>query len=346
MARRTRFFEFPPPPDFATAVAFKRASLFPIECQTPDPNISDVDFVWTHADFFSKIDLGMYLNETSRCATENMRWVLADRLVRPIGDAEQLNDIASRTRRIKSLIKSKGSNPNVYICSDPSIDDDFVSTCHKLDAVAETLAALKRWAQNDDLGVLTRSYEWPNWIDMIDSPVTESIDAQITVLCDVDVDDIVLHETEFVVRIQKPGWVPFGPYWTCQRLRELNERRKKHVRETKRRFEIEFHKHETDVRAVCRALVELDEACFYAAYDYDHPTFCDEIVCATKMSPIEIARAVYLAQCGFPVPLSSTNIFKWFTVSDPIPNDGIFKASEWAACVDKMREKWGEPFVL
>jgi hypothetical protein len=64
------------------------------------------------------------------------------------------------------------------------------------------------------------------------------------------------------------------------------------------------------------------------------------------MTPVELARAVYLAQCGFPVPLLVTRLYKWFDVSETEPNDGIFSSTKWAHVREKLIKKWGEPFVL
>jgi hypothetical protein len=339
--KRTRFYDDPPEPNVSTAILYKRASLFPIECIAPT-KIKNVDFVWVHADFALKISLDDFLGETDRCATKQFRWILADRLVRPLSDPHVLRQIADRVSRQKPRIRK--STPRPFICPDPIIEDadDFVTKCSKLTQLRESVEKLIDW------GLDVPRPKWPDWMAFAEHPVHESIDAQITIVCDCDPDEILWDSDvgEYVRAFEKPKWTRLGKGWTTPRLRELNTERKNTSKKIEREFEIAYERHKAEALDLGKRLVELDEECFYGSYDYAYPEFGDRIETTHTMTSVELARAVYLAQCGFPVPLRSTIIYKWFDVSETEPNDGIFSSTKWAHVREKLIKKWGEPFVL
>ncbi len=231
----------------------------------------------------------------------------------------------------------------MYVCRDPVIDpaDDFMVNCRKLDEIVESLVKLRGWF--DEPNVLTANYDWPNWAEFANNPVHESVDAQIIITCGCDPNEIVF-ANEYVLKHPPTNeWFRVGEYWTCDRLQRLNEKRRNISKRIENEFKQLLEQHMHEIRAVSKALIELDEACFYASYPYEFPKWG---AISDEVAGVDLARSVYLAQCGFPVPLTSSRVFKWFCVSEDEPHDGVFSRAQWLECRKQMRRKWGEPFVF
>lgn len=280
-------------------------------------------FAWVSRAFYDTIP-----TIANTCVTAEMRWVIQDRLLRPLISRKHLARIRDSVLEMKRRIDERGTSPRPFLPPHVTFDaPDFVTRCSRAAEIQTAYLRIHDW--------LGAPVETPDvqWMQYVENPVHESIDAQILVVASMVSDsqhDIVWYPPtqEFVVRLKRkhPDWYHVADtYWSCERLARLNSERKHKSIAIEKEFETELAKHDAFFKEAGAFLMRIDEACFYVPYvtpDKTYPEFVD-----AQTSTDETA---YWAQCGFPVNAPKVSVRRFFDVSMREPNDGVFSKSRWA----------------
>lgn len=280
-------------------------------------------FAWVSRAFYETVSI-----VPITCATDEMKWIMTDRLLRPLVSRKHLARIRENVVDMRKRIDERGTSPRPLLPSHVTLDaPDFVTQCSRAAEIQTAYARVHDWLGET---VVTPDVDWMQYVE---NPVHESIDARIHVVASMVSDsqqDIVWHAPtqEFVVRLKRknPEWYHVaGPYWSCERLARLNSERKNKSIIIEKEFEQKLIKHAAFFDQARKFLMKVDEACFYAPYvkaGTAYPDFVD-----TPAGTDEIA---YWAQCGFPVAAPTVSVRRFFDVSMREPNDGVFSKSRWA----------------
>ena len=328
--------------DVVRAALFKRARYgYPEHFNFPPllANSVKMDFAWVSQDFIEQIDVETYV---SQCVPSEFKWILRDRLLRPLLSKTALKKIRDRVCRMKRIIGECGTGPKYALPDHASIDakDDFVTKCVKAHNITQAIVNLNEWLLLSNWAAVP-AVPPVQWMVYAENPIHEALDAKIWIVARAvskTPQDITWDAglREFVVKTNTPApeWTRVSEgYWTCERLRKLNDERKRTSVVIQDEFETKLREHAEFFAYAKQLILELDEACFYYPYINDNTHYPQYNTKADV--PLSFA---YAAQCGFPIPkkLKTIGIQRFFDVPLKEPNDGLFSFSQWK----KVREEF------